>query len=138
MQRHNEDANAAQCELINALFRSVGGQSSCEIDPATHNLQNIDDDQWATLITNVVADMQIAQDKQVLVTATKKPSSKQAAAFLNQYKTLWFQVADAALTSGTGATSSDASNSDAPTAARLDVGLVRELLNRVIEVRVEA
>ncbi|GMH57862.1 hypothetical protein TrVE_jg11868 [Triparma verrucosa] len=130
VSRHNADANAAQCELINALFRSVGGSASCELDPKKHALQDVDDDEWATLITNVVADMQNAQPNQVLITASKKPATKAAASFLATYKNFWFQVADAALTSGSNAT---AAAGDAAMSARLDVALVKELILRVTE-----
>ncbi|GMH66554.1 hypothetical protein TL16_g04458 [Triparma laevis f. inornata] len=130
ISRHNADANAAQCELINTLFRSVGGSASCELDPEKHALQDVDDDEWATLITNVVADMQNAQANQVLITASKKPATKAAASFLATYKNFWFQIADAALTSGSNAT---AVGSDASMSARLDVSLVKELILRVTE-----
>jgi hypothetical protein len=112
------------------LFRSVGGSSSCEIDAAKYKLEDIDDDEWASMITNVVADMQKATTSQVLVTA-RRAATKVNAKFLDSFKNFWFSVADAALSEGSGA--SKKSGSGAPTSARLDVELVKDLILRVTE-----
>jgi cohesin complex subunit SA-1/2 len=82
------------------------------------------------MITNVVADMQKATTSQVLVTA-KRATTKVAAKFLDSFKNFWFSVADAALSEGAGASKKSASG--APTSARLDVELVKDLILRVTE-----
>ncbi|GMI19655.1 hypothetical protein TeGR_g571, partial [Tetraparma gracilis] len=58
VERHASDSNAAQCELVNLLFRCVGGSAASEIDPKAFVLDDIGDDDWVAMITNVVADMQ--------------------------------------------------------------------------------
>ncbi|GMI19682.1 hypothetical protein TeGR_g8430, partial [Tetraparma gracilis] len=58
VERHASDSNAAQCELVNLLFRCVGGSAASEIDPKVFVLDDIGDDDWVAMITNVVADMQ--------------------------------------------------------------------------------
>ena len=131
IDRHNTDANAAQCELVNALFRSVGGSPSCEINPSNHKLDDIDDDEWAAMITDVVSDMQNAHPSHVLLTA-KKTTTKVAAKFLESFKNFWFSVADVALSEGAGASKSPGA-AGTPTSARLDVELVKELILRVTE-----
>ncbi|GMH47081.1 hypothetical protein TrRE_jg2259 [Triparma retinervis] len=95
-----------------------------------YKLEDIDDDEWASMITNVVADMQKATTSQVLVTA-RRAATKVNAKFLDSFKNFWFSVADAALSEGSGA--SKKSGSGAPTSARLDVELVKDLILRVTE-----
>ena len=82
------------------------------------------------MITNVVADMQKATSSQVFITA-KRASTKVSAKFLDSFKSFWFAIADSALSEGAGA--SKKSGSGAPTSARLDVELVKDLILRVTE-----
>jgi hypothetical protein len=75
VERHASDSNAAQCELVNLLFRCVGGSAASEIDPKAFVLDDIGDDDWVAMITNVVADMQSSAGPSTLVTVTKKQTA---------------------------------------------------------------
>jgi len=125
--QHATDPNTVHCALINLLFRAVGGTAASSIDATTFTLDDINDNDWVTLITNVVADMQNAVGGSI-ITVNKKAVGA-AKKNVDAYKQFWFELADAALTQGAGAIA----GKGGATAARLDVSLVGEFVARVTE-----
>ncbi len=119
IERHSADGNSAQCELLNLVFRSVGGSPGSEIDPKALNLDDVTDDAWVALVTDVVADMQEGGTPPM---QAGKPTST-GRRYASSFKKFFYAASDAALTQGPMARD-----------RRLDVSLVRDLITRVTEV----
>jgi cohesin complex subunit SA-1/2 len=66
IQKHRDDANATQVELINLIFRSVGGSTASFLEDGT-DLEDMDGDKWANVITNLVDDMRYTAPDCVLI-----------------------------------------------------------------------
>ena len=54
---HNDDPNAAQVRLLNLLFRSVGGTGDTDLDPEECRVEEMDQDDWQSVVTDLVEEM---------------------------------------------------------------------------------
>lgn len=65
---HRDDPNAAQIQLMNLIFRAVGGTNETCLEEDV-DLEDMDNDEWTTIVTNLVDDMRYTAADQVLVCA---------------------------------------------------------------------
>eukprot|EP00586_Coscinodiscus_wailesii_P000063 CAMPEP_0172480390 /NCGR_PEP_ID=MMETSP1066-20121228/5488_1 /TAXON_ID=671091 /ORGANISM="Coscinodiscus wailesii, Strain CCMP2513" /LENGTH=1957 /DNA_ID=CAMNT_0013241639 /DNA_START=101 /DNA_END=5974 /DNA_ORIENTATION=+ len=139
IKQHNDDPNAAQCLLLNLLFRSVGGSIRNNIDPASLILEEMDNDDWARIVTDLVDEMRHTQPDRILLHASPigvadssnkggTGASVTITAGCEEYRRLytqfWFVLGSTALEEGGMA-------SDSTT--RFDTELIRDLILRVTE-----
>jgi cohesin complex subunit SA-1/2 len=66
VELHNSDPNKAQVQLINLMFRSVGGGVESNLDPERTVMEDMDSDMWDEATTNVFVDMQEATSDRIL------------------------------------------------------------------------
>lgn len=172
---HNENPNRAQLALLNLLFRSVGGTPDADLpmggttssgademqgeEEEETNLETMDTEDWARVVTDLVDDMRFAPAQQILLCADplgavhqqnshgdddnddedeKKKGPKQyalgAAEFRKIYKEFWYILGYVALTEGGMATNTQQEEEETPgSVVRLDAELAKELIMRVIE-----
>jgi len=111
---HNADPNTAQIHLLNLIFRSVGGTTGVLLDPARHDLEDMNDEDWNEIVTNLVDDIRMAKPDEILVcadplgavhSASRDPSKVTAASlgvreFRKIYEEFWYVLGDVALTEG--------------------------------------
>ena len=111
---HNADPNTAQIHLLNLIFRSVGGTTDVLFDPTQDDVEDMNDEDWNTRVTNLVDDIRMAKPDEILVCAdplgavhsTSKDPSKITAAslgvreFRKIYEEFWYVLGDVALTEG--------------------------------------
>ena len=111
---HNADPNTAQIHLLNLIFRSVGGTTDVLFDPTQDDVEDMNDEDWNTRVTNLVDDIRMARPDEILVCAdplgavhsTSKDPSKITAAslgvreFRKIYEEFWYILGDVALTEG--------------------------------------
>lgn len=57
IQLHNRDPNKAQIQLINLIFRAVGGSPGSTLKANEVDLEEIENQEWSTIVTNLVDDM---------------------------------------------------------------------------------
>lgn len=57
LAEYQTDANKTHVDLLNLVFRSVGGSFDTSLDPATTELDDMDDDEWEQVVTDVVDGM---------------------------------------------------------------------------------
>ena len=185
IEMHNENPNRAQLALLKLLFRSVGGTPDADLpmggttssssgatkdddddddemqgeEEEETNLETMDTEDWARVVTDLVDDMRFAPAQQILLCADplgavhqqnshgddnnddedeKKKGPKQyalgAAEFRKIYKEFWYILGYVALTEGGMATNTQQEEEEAPgSVVRLDAELAKELIMRVIE-----
>ncbi len=198
IELHNENPNRAQLALLNLLFRSVGGgPETCfpigggattstaaatttedgeegEEEVEETDLEQMETEDWATVVTDLVDDMRHAPANQILLCADplgavhqqntlnrhdggggsdakdtneeeeeKKKGSKQyalgAAEFRKIYQEFWYILGYVALTEGGMATNTQQEGEEEEeevsgnSVVRLDAELVKELIERVVE-----
>ena len=113
---HNDDPNAAQVQLINLLFRSVGGTNDVTLDPATDVLENMNDEDWGAAVTDLVDDMRRSEAAEIAICADPRgaragaggsaaPSATSAAVagpaeYRRIYEEFWYVLGTVALTEG--------------------------------------
>lgn len=182
---HNENPNRAQLALLNLLFRSVGGGvDTCfpiggagstsatttedgEEEVEETDLEQMETEDWATVVTDLVDDMRHAPANQILLCADplgavhqqntlnrhgddngeneeedeRKKGSKMyalgAAEFRKIYQEFWYILGYVALTEGGMATNTQHEEEEEEVSSgsvvRLDAELVKELIERVVE-----
>ena len=181
---HNENPNKAQLALLNLLFRSVGGGPDTDLamggemtlvmdengeemeeEEEEMNLEEMDTEDWATVVTDLVDDMRHFPANQILLCADplgavhqqntlnshgddddvdeddKKKGTKQyflgAAEFRKIYKEFWYILGYVALTEGGMATdNTQQEEEDAETSGSV-VRLDAELVKELIRRVVE-
>ena len=57
IEEHHNDPNKAQTDLINFMFRSVGGTPDTFLDPELVRIEDMDSEEWGNVITDLVDDM---------------------------------------------------------------------------------
>ena len=57
VSKHNDDPNVAQISLLNLLFRSVGGTVRTNLDPHECILEDMDNEEWGHVVTDLVDEM---------------------------------------------------------------------------------
>lgn len=67
VQLHNSDPNKAQVHLINLIFRAVGGSSSSLLNPNDADLEELDNEEWGVIVTDLVDEMRDTPLELVLV-----------------------------------------------------------------------
>jgi cohesin complex subunit SA-1/2 len=182
IEMHNENPNRAQLALLNLLFRSVGGTKDSDLPMGGGGVTDVEEDEeeeeeetiledmqsddWAAVVTDLVDEMRHVPANQILLCADplgavhqehamknhgdnsyddddvdeKKKGTKQyvlgAAEFRKIYKEFWYILGYVALTEGGMATNTQQDDDDDESpgnVVRLDAGLVKELIVRVIE-----
>lgn len=175
---HNEDSNLAQVALVNLLFRSVGGgkesdladgraskakkedddtamdeDSDAEKGPAI--LEEMDTNEWARAVTDLVDDMRHRPANQILICADPRGAVHQASVLSGSdkdekegkgkkgkeekqsmgvreyrkiYTEFWYILSSVGLTCGGMATEGEGEQ-----VLRLDAQLVKSILQRLIE-----
>mmetsp|Transcript_4325 Transcript_4325/g.8293 ORF Transcript_4325/g.8293 Transcript_4325/m.8293 type:complete len:1621 (+) Transcript_4325:123-4985(+) len=63
---YNSDPNRAQVRIINLLFRSVGGTKNSELDEDKVMLEEMGNDEWGDVVTDLVDDMKYTPESCVL------------------------------------------------------------------------
>lgn len=117
---HRNDPNKAQVELLNLLFRSVGGSIENNLDPEHNILEEMDNEEWAKVVTDLVDEMRhtpadrtllcadpdgavhaaaVAANKE-LDTADAGPSSLGVREYRKIYEEFWYVLGTVALTEG--------------------------------------
>ena len=157
---HREDTNKAQINLLNLLFRSVGGTVDTNIDNNTI-LEDMDSEQWGQVVTDLVDDMRYTPVDLVLLCADPGgavhaaaldgkpddydipivPSAHGVREFRKIYEEFWFVLGTIALSEGYARVreskydddDSDALNSTTPTNTGFDTEVTRDLILRVSE-----
>lgn len=181
IELHNEDSNLCQVALVNLLFRSVGGGKECDLpdgrgekdddDGMEDNeegrgpviLEEMDTEEWAAAVTDLVDEMRHRPSNQILICADplgavhqsgvsadnsntntngkkqkSKKDEKQSTAvreYRRIYTEFWYLLSSVGLTHGGMATNNEDAN-DATTEGevlRLDAQLVKSIMGRLIE-----
>jgi cohesin complex subunit SA-1/2 len=63
---YNSDPNRAQVRLVNLLFRSVGGTKNSELEEDKVQLEDMGNDEWGDVVTDLVDDMRYTPETCVL------------------------------------------------------------------------
>lgn len=171
---HNEDSNLAQVALVNLLFRSVGGGIESDLpdgrgagddenDSTQDNmedngptiLEEMDTNEWARAVTDLVDDMRHRPANQILICADPRGAVHQSSAlsdlegkgkggkggsnkedkqsmgvveYRKIYTEFWYILSSVGLTCGGMATQGKGEQ-----VLRLDAQLVKSILQRLIE-----
>jgi len=112
---HNEDPNEAQIQLINLIFRSVGGTGKTNLS-SNICLDHLDDSKWKKLIKIVIDDIEYTPIQHVLICADplgavhassidagdvdEKHSSVAVREFRKIFEEFWYVLGVVALTEG--------------------------------------
>jgi hypothetical protein len=89
--QHTE-ANSMHIGLLNLLFRSVGGSLQTTIKDGT-DLEELEDENWDDLVTNVVSDMRETDADQTLLCADPPDEGKVGlVAYRQIYKEFWYRL----------------------------------------------
>jgi len=120
IEEHKNNPNKAQTQLLNLLFRSVGGSIETNLDPDKSSLEDMDNDEWAKVVTDLVDEMRhtpadrtllcadpdgavhaaaVASNKE-LDTADAGPSSLGVREYRKIYEEFWYVLGTVALTEG--------------------------------------
>lgn len=165
---HNEDSNLAQVALVNLLFRSVGGGIESDLpdgrgtkDDTQDNmeeegpaiLEEMDTNEWARAVTDLVDDMRHRPANQILICADPRGAVHQSSVlndtegkakggkggkeekqsmgvveYRKIYTEFWYILSSVGLTCGGMATEGTGEQ-----VLRLDAQLVKSILQRLIE-----
>ena len=125
-----EDSNALHCHLLNLLFRSVGGRYDTLLDPATSDLEDMDEQEWTEFITNVVDSM---RDAEPLLQA-KEPNKVVTAEYQIIYEEFWCSLGRVLLRdTTTGSAISGGTKQDQFSSSRFQVEYLRDTVTRVAD-----
>ena len=70
VQTHNSNPNSAQIQLINLLFRSIGGSKESDLDAdGDLQLEELGNEEWGQIITDTVDEMRHTPENCILVCA---------------------------------------------------------------------
>ena len=117
LQQH--EPNSLHIQLLNFLFRSVGGSGETNLEDGT-DLEEMDDSEWDSLVTEVVEVMRENDDP--LLCANPKDCAKE---YRDIYREFWYRLGNVVLTHSQGG--------EAFTSNRFQVEMVRELVARITE-----
>ena len=127
LETYKQDRNKAYVERLNLVFRSVGGSVGSNLDLNTTQLEEMDDEEWASVVTDVVDDMRYISYAHVLfcaypdgavyppAVASKRasetvdvtPSSFGAREYGKIYQAFWTVLGTMAWTEGVGSNDDD-------------------------------
>jgi cohesin complex subunit SA-1/2 len=161
LSRHLAQPHEAQCQLLNLLFRSVGGSVESNLDLDT-NLEALPSEEWVDLVGKVVEAMEETPVEHVLfctdplgavheaavaaattaADSTENKTHKSSVGraswavreYRNIYQEFWYWLARTALTENVQE-DSDSSSAAATTTTHgvVQVDLVRDIMSRIIE-----
>jgi cohesin complex subunit SA-1/2 len=127
---YNKDANLAHCALLNLLFRSVGGGPDADLPIRPNSetgeevpiLDEMDSNEWARIVTDLVDEMRHSPPNQILICADSgKHKSEGVAEYAEIYKEFWYLLSRSGLRHG-----------HLSTASRLDSPLVSSIVDRLL------
>ena len=128
VSKHNEDPNVAQILLLNLLFRSVGGTLRTNLDPQTCILEDMDNEEWGHVVTDLVDEMRHTPADHILFCADPNGAVHAAGVEENNgftdgvpithgslgvreyrkiFEEFWYVLADTALSEGSMSSTSD-------------------------------
>jgi len=70
--QYQQDANKAHVQVLNLLFRSVGGSFANLLDENTVVVDDMDDNEWESVVTTIVDDMRLTPPDSILLCACPK------------------------------------------------------------------
>jgi cohesin complex subunit SA-1/2 len=123
LQEH--EPNSMHIQLLNLLFRSVGGSVETNL-PATTDLEEMDDNEWDTLVTEVVQVMRETDTELLTANPDERTGPRQYRAI---YQEFWYRLGVVLLSH----TQEGGDESQEFSSNRFQVELVRELIARVTE-----
>ena len=160
IEQHKQDPNKAEVNLLNLLFRSVGGSLKTNIDPDKTKLEDMDNEEWAKVVTDLVDEMRHTQADRILLcadpdgavhaagvassknssdTVAAHPSSLGVREYRKIYEEFWYVLGSIALTEGTSSKDDDSDDDNRQntmsytSTSRFDTEVVRDLILRVSE-----
>lgn len=163
IEQHKQDPNKAEVNLLNLLFRSVGGSLETNIDPDKTQLEDMDNEEWAKVVTDLVDEMRHTQADRILLCADPDGAVHAAAVASSKnsdtvavhhsslgvreyrkiYEEFWYVLGTIALMEGTSSKDADSDDESIDdnrqntmnytSTSRFDVEVVRDLIFRVSE-----
>lgn len=145
---HDQDPNKAHVDLFNLLFRSVGGSRDTMLSADKLQLDNVTDDEWEEIITQITESMQVAPKDALLLCAdphgpanvdgSRAKPSVLIREFRALYKEFWHTLGVVALTHDVSpdANSSDdeEDEEDVPQGtSRFQIQTTSDILSRMME-----
>lgn len=137
---NNHEQNDMQIQLLNLLFRSVGGSIGTNIKEGT-DLEEVADDEWNTMVTDVVEVMRESDVDQTLLCAN--PEEKIGLhEYRAIYKEFWYRLGNAMLTHSPQQATFDEIEADEKeekdkpqpfSSNRFQVETIRDLLTRITQ-----
>ena len=120
IEEYKNDPNRAQVLLLNLLFRSVGGSVETNLDPNNSSLEDMDNEEWAKVVTDLVDEIRHTGADRILVCAdpngaahaqavasgkeldTSEPGAASFAIreYRKIYEEFWYVLGSVALTEG--------------------------------------
>lgn len=120
IEEYKNDPNRAQVLLLNLLFRSVGGNIDTNLDPDKSSLEDMDNEEWAKVVTDLVdvmrhtfadrilicadpngaAHAQAVSSGKELDTSEPGPASFGVREYRKIYEEFWYVLGSVALTEG--------------------------------------
>lgn len=134
------EPNSMHIALLNLLFRSVGGSVETSMKPDL-DLEEMEDNEWDTLVTDVVEVMRETDADRTLLCAN--PEEKIGfQEYRAMYKEFWYRLGNVLLTHSPqpGSVNADSDESDVEvekpqpfSSNRFQVEMVRDLVSRIAE-----
>mmetsp|Transcript_4445 Transcript_4445/g.12822 ORF Transcript_4445/g.12822 Transcript_4445/m.12822 type:complete len:1392 (+) Transcript_4445:134-4309(+) len=128
----DHDPNSMHIQLMNLLFRSVGGNLQTNFKEGT-DLEEIDDEEWDDVVTRVVDVMRESDTALLTAVPDDKLGTREYRAI---YEEFWYRLGVVILshTSGTGGEDDNENEASKKfTSNRFQVELMRDLVSRVTE-----
>ena len=129
LQAH-PDASSMHVQLLNLLFRSVGGNLESNL-PDDAELEDMDDAEWGEQVTKVVDVMRESDTVLLTVALDDRLGARE---YREVYQEFWYRLGIVILSHNAGA--DDSGDDDAPpkfNSNRFQVELIRDLVSRVTE-----
>lgn len=136
VRENGSNSNSLHTQLLNLLFRSVGGTVDTNLKEET-DLEELDDDEWDTVISDVVEAMQETDSDALLCAIPTEKIGFQE--YRTIYKEFWYRLGTVILTNTQQQQSMDDSDDDDDieetpfSSNRFQVEMVRELISRVAD-----
>lgn len=133
IQEH--EPNSMHTQLLNLLFRSVGGSIETNLKGGV-DLEELDDDEWDTLVTEVV---QVMQECEIALFTAAPQDKVGLREYRGIYKEFWYRLGVVVLSHTAGTSGNDEELDGASPQAqsfasnRFQVEMMRDLISRVTE-----
>jgi cohesin complex subunit SA-1/2 len=145
VEQHESDPNKAQIDLLNLIFRSIGGSMEVLLSASTTDLENLSNEEWEDTFTNLTSAMQLTPNDQILLRAD--PLGSHATVGIREYRKMyrefWYILGGVILSNNSGTAPKNDDDSDdeeeeeepeALATSRFQIETSREVLLRVVEI----